>query len=101
MVTAVAEEGVVLLTGEDLSQTYDGQKYQFRNIGLTIARGAKLGLVGNNGCGKSTLLKVPWVALCARACSIGWRASCEELRGTDAQPPRANTCCRRPNATTV
>lgn len=54
----VLEDAAVLLTGEGLSQTYDGKRYQFRDVGLTIARGSKVGLVGDNGCGKSTLLKV-------------------------------------------
>ena len=53
-----ADDGSVLLSAEELSQTYDGQKYQFRDVGLTIARGAKIGLVGDNGAGKSTLFKV-------------------------------------------
>jgi ATPase subunit of ABC transporter with duplicated ATPase domains len=56
--TTASEDGSVLLTAEGLSQTYDGDTFQFRDVGLTVARGAKLGLVGDNGCGKSTLLKV-------------------------------------------
>eukprot|EP00466_Bigelowiella_natans_P006169 jgi/Bigna1/58475/fgenesh1_pm.96_\ len=32
--------------------------YQFKDIGLTISRGEKLGLIGANGCGKSTLMKI-------------------------------------------
>lgn len=66
--TAASEDGSVLLTAEGLSQTYDGDTFQFRDVGLTVARGAKLGLVGDNGCGKSTLLKArcgpPWLSTC-------------------------------------
>jgi len=54
---AASDDGSVLLTAEGLSQTYDGDTFQFRDVGLTVARGAKLGLIGDNGCGKSTLLK--------------------------------------------
>ena len=49
--------GVVLLSAHGLSQTFDGEKYQFRDISLNLARGAKVGLVGANGVGKSSLLK--------------------------------------------
>jgi ATP-binding cassette subfamily F protein uup len=40
-----------------LSNTFDGQRYQFKDINVSVQRGAKVGLVGVNGCGKSTLLK--------------------------------------------
>ena len=40
-----------------LAQTFDGQRYPFRDIELTLAR-RKVGLVGANGVGKSSLLKV-------------------------------------------
>ena len=48
----------VLLAGNGLTQTFDGQRYQFRDIDVLLPRGAKQGLVGINGVGKSSLLKV-------------------------------------------
>ena len=48
----------VLLAGHELTQTFDGQKFQFREIDVLLPRGAKSGLVGINGVGKSSLLKV-------------------------------------------
>ena len=53
-----AEGGEVLLVATGLAQTFDGQRYPFRDIELSLARGAKVGLVGSNGVGKSSLLKV-------------------------------------------
>jgi len=53
-----AEGGEVLLAATGLAQTFDGQRYPFRDIELSLARGAKVGLVGSNGVGKSSLLKV-------------------------------------------
>ncbi len=48
-------ETVLWLRG--LSNTFDGNRYQFKDISLSIGKGQKIGLVGVNGCGKSTLLK--------------------------------------------
>ncbi|CAM9538140.1 unnamed protein product, partial [Chrysoparadoxa australica] len=42
---------------EDLENTFDGVKYQFRDVSFNVCKGQKLGLVGINGCGKSTILK--------------------------------------------
>jgi len=47
-----------VLVAEGLSNTFDGARFQFEDLQLTVCRGQKLGLVGINGCGKSTLLKV-------------------------------------------
>ncbi|CAN0566130.1 unnamed protein product, partial [Laminaria digitata] len=47
-----------LLIADGLTNTFDGARFQFEGIGLTVCKGQKLGLVGINGCGKSTLLKV-------------------------------------------
>ena len=46
----LARRGVLSANG--LAQTFDGQRYPFRDIELTLARGAKVGLVGANGVGK-------------------------------------------------
>lgn len=48
----------VLLEGSELTQTFDGQQYQFRGVDLLLPRGSKQGLVGVNGVGKSSLLRV-------------------------------------------
>ena len=40
-----------------LSKSYDGKRYQFRDISLGIASGQRVGLIGVNGVGKSTLMK--------------------------------------------
>ncbi|CAM9397742.1 unnamed protein product, partial [Choristocarpus tenellus] len=47
-----------LLVADSLSNTFDGTRFQFKDVALDVCRGQKLGLVGINGCGKSTLLKV-------------------------------------------
>ena len=47
-----------LLVADGLINTFDGTRFQFEGIQLTVCKGQKLGLVGINGCGKSTLLKV-------------------------------------------
>ena len=54
----VAPGQEVLLAGHDLTQTFDGQRYPFKNIDVLLPRGAKQGLVGVNGAGKSSLLRV-------------------------------------------
>eukprot|EP00965_Chrysotila_dentata_P045083 1497825-Pleurochrysis_carterae.AAC.1 len=54
----VSSGGAVLLQANELSQTFDGDRYQFRDTSLSIARGAKIGLVGANGVGKSSLLRI-------------------------------------------
>uniref|UniRef100_A0A7S3Z6I8 ABC transporter domain-containing protein n=2 Tax=Lotharella globosa TaxID=91324 RepID=A0A7S3Z6I8_9EUKA len=48
----------VLLWGDSLSKTHDGEVYQFRDIDLTVSRGERVGLIGTNGCGKSTLMRI-------------------------------------------
>lgn len=47
-----------VLWGDDLTKTHDGRTYQFRDVSLSLPRGAKIAILGANGCGKSTLLSV-------------------------------------------
>jgi ATP-binding cassette subfamily F protein uup len=47
-----------VLTGNGLTQTFDGATFQFAGIDMVLPRGTKSGLVGVNGAGKSSLLKV-------------------------------------------
>ena len=46
-----------LITATSLTLSY-GDRPVFSDISFTVARGAKLALVGDNGAGKSSLLKV-------------------------------------------
>ena len=43
--TEAAAGGSVLLTAADLSLSYDGERFLFRDISFTLAQGAKLALV--------------------------------------------------------
>ena len=67
--------GAALLTAADLSLSYNGERFLFKDISFTVGRGAKLALVGANGAGKSSLLKV----LCGRETSE--TGSVETARG--------------------
>ena len=49
--------GPRLLYCNSLSKSYDGKRYQFRDISLGVAAGQRVGLIGVNGVGKSTLMK--------------------------------------------
>ena len=46
-----------LMYCDSLSKSYDGKRYQFRDISLGVASGQRVGLIGVNGVGKSTLMK--------------------------------------------
>ncbi len=46
-----------VLMAEGLEKSFGGRTL-FKNVGLEIEGGDKLGIIGPNGCGKSTLLKV-------------------------------------------
>jgi ATP-binding cassette subfamily F protein 3 len=43
---------------ENMSKTYDGHKFIYKNLSMAIQDGEKIAVVGSNGMGKSTLLKI-------------------------------------------
>ena len=43
---------------ENVSHSYDGARFVFRDISFTVNNGDKLGIVGYNGMGKTTLLRI-------------------------------------------
>jgi ATP-binding cassette subfamily F protein 3 len=43
---------------ENVGLSYDGQRWIFRHVNLSILRGERVALVGYNGMGKTTLLRV-------------------------------------------
>ena len=55
--TAADSSGPRLVNCDSLSKSYDGKRYQFRDVSLGVATGSRIGLVGVNGVGKSTLMK--------------------------------------------
>jgi ATP-binding cassette subfamily F protein 3 len=50
--------GKITLEIENLSKTYDGEKYVLDGIDLILERGEKLAFLGVNGAGKSTLSRI-------------------------------------------
>ena len=77
----------VLLEGSDLTQTFDGQQYQFRGVDIQLPRGSKQGLVGVNGVGKSSLLRVlAGVDSPVRSCPAA--AAHSPLTPSTTSPPR-------------
>ena len=52
------EEDISLIRFENLSFTFDDQKYALKNINLTIIKGEKILITGKSGSGKSTLVKL-------------------------------------------
>lgn len=83
-----------LLIADGLSNTFDGSRFQFEDISLTVCKGQKLGLVGINGCGKSTLLKVRVPPFCFECCQQQSVSFCRAIRRDgarigerQAQPP--------------
>jgi ATP-binding cassette subfamily F protein 3 len=53
-----ARSGQNVLTLKNVSQTYDGKRFIYQGLDLTLEREQRVALVGPNGAGKSTLLKV-------------------------------------------
>jgi ATP-binding cassette subfamily F protein 3 len=53
-----ARSGQNVLTLKNLRQSYDGKKWVYDGLDLTLERGQKIAFVGPNGAGKSTLLKI-------------------------------------------
>lgn len=49
--------GKIVLKAEDLYKNYD-DKEVIKNLSLEVARGDRIGVIGNNGRGKTTLLKM-------------------------------------------
>ena len=47
-----------ILIGKGLRKTHDGERYQFRNVDISLNSGQRVAVVGPNGSGKSTLLQV-------------------------------------------
>ena len=50
--------GQNVLTLKNLRQSYDGTRWVYDGLDLTLERGQKIAFVGPNGAGKSTLLKI-------------------------------------------
>ena len=53
-----ARSGQNVLMLKDLYQSYDGQRWIYQGLDMTLERGQRIGFVGPNGAGKSTLLKL-------------------------------------------
>ena len=50
--------GTEVMRLEEAGLTYDGSRWVLRKVGLSVARGDKIALVGLNGLGKTTLLRM-------------------------------------------
>ena len=48
----------LLLSAQDLTKAFGGQRALFTNLSLELRAGERVGLIGPNGAGKSTLLKI-------------------------------------------
>jgi ATP-binding cassette subfamily F protein 3 len=53
-----SESGNEVFRMENISFSYDSQRWILNDVKLSIQRGDKIGLVGYNGMGKTTLLKI-------------------------------------------
>jgi len=50
--------GAEVCAVENVSHSYDGSRFVFRDVSFNINNGDKLGIVGYNGMGKTTLLRI-------------------------------------------
>ena len=50
--------GAEVCAVENVSHSYDGARFVFRDVSFAINNGDKLGIVGYNGMGKTTLLRI-------------------------------------------
>ena len=50
--------GAEVCAVENVSHSYDGARFVFRDVSFSINNGDKLGIVGYNGMGKTTLLRI-------------------------------------------
>ncbi len=55
---APPESGNEVFRMEDISFSYDSQRWVLNDVNLSVHKGDKIGLVGYNGMGKTTLLKI-------------------------------------------
>jgi len=61
----------IVLTVSDLSKAFDGSVV-FDSLNLTVANGARLGIIGGNGSGKTTLLRILAGAIDASSGEFHW-----------------------------
>ncbi len=57
-VPAPPPSGAEMLRLEQVSHSYDGDRWILKDVDLRIERGDKIGIIGYNGMGKTTLLRI-------------------------------------------